>query len=230
MRTSRKNGGAEPSEAARAQGIPVSGIELDSKEPLADERRLVASLRQGDEKAFETVVKLHGGRLLATARRLLGCEEDARDALQEAFLTAFRRLSTFRGEARFSTWLHRILVNVALMKLRSRRRKPEESIEPLLPRFAQDGHHRHPVPAWCPQPEAELSRKETQERVRQSLRRLPDAYRAVMSLRDFEGYDTEETARALGISAGAVKIRLHRAHQALRTLLAPHFSQSSSVC
>ncbi len=90
---------------------------------------LLERLRSGDDAAFEQLVREHGGRMLAVARRFLRQEEDARDAVQDAFLSAYRALEDFEGNARLSTWLHRIVVNAALMKLRTRRRKPERSIE-----------------------------------------------------------------------------------------------------
>src|SRR5262249_42735560 len=95
----------------------------------ADEPRLVEALRRGDEAAFAELIRLYGGRLLAVARRMLRVEEDARDAVQEAFVSAFRAIDRFEGGARLSTWLHRIVVNAALMRLRRQRRKPEQSID-----------------------------------------------------------------------------------------------------
>jgi RNA polymerase sigma-70 factor (ECF subfamily) len=191
----------------------------------ADEQDLLDRLRRNDEHAFETLVRTYSPRLLLVARRIVGNEEDARDVIQEAFLSAFRSLSRFAGDARLSTWLHRIVVNTALMKLRTRRRKPEESIEPLLPTFLADGHHAERFSGWTERADQALSRKETQEAVRHHIDELPESYRTVLVLRDIEGLSTEETARLLDTTTNAVKIRLHRARQALRTLLAPHFAQ-----
>ncbi|HET7291753.1 MAG TPA: sigma-70 family RNA polymerase sigma factor [Vicinamibacteria bacterium] len=177
---------------------------------------------------FEDLVRRHGPRLLATARRILRSEDDARDALQDAFLQAFRAQDGFRGEAAVQTWLHRILVNACLMRLRSRRRHPEESIDELLPDFQEDGHHaRHPH-EWRAEPEVLLERRENREFVRAALDRLPDDYRTVILLRDIEELTTAEAAAALGISEVACKVRLHRARQALRGLLAPHFESRPS--
>jgi RNA polymerase sigma-70 factor (ECF subfamily) len=114
-----------------------------------DETELLERLRAGDEAAFEYLVRTQAGRLLAVARRILGSDEEARDAVQDAFLRAFRGLEGFEGGSRLSTWLHRIAVNAALMKLRTRRRKPEESLEPLLPAFRDDGHHREQFASWA---------------------------------------------------------------------------------
>src|SRR5262245_13642721 len=106
-----------------------------------DDRTLLARLRAGDEAAYDLLVRTYGGRMLAVARGLLRREEDARDCVQAAYVSAFTGLATFNGGCQLSTWLHRIVVNAALMKLRTRRRKPEESIEALLPTFLEDGHH-----------------------------------------------------------------------------------------
>jgi RNA polymerase sigma-70 factor, ECF subfamily len=188
---------------------------------------LLAGLRAGDEAAFEQLVCAHSGRMLAVARRLLRHEEDALDAVQEAFLSAFRALGGFAGNARLSTWLHRIVVNAALMKLRTRECKPEEPLDELLPKFLEDGHHAQPVMLWKETAEVALQRQETRALVRECIDRLPDTYRTVLVLRDIEEFDTEETAQLLRLSQSAVKIRLHRARLALRTLLNPHFQQDS---
>jgi RNA polymerase sigma-70 factor (ECF subfamily) len=110
------------------------------------------------------------------------------------------------------------------MKLRTRRRKPEESIDDLLPRFAENGHLDVPATGW-EGADTLIERGETRLLVRESIDRLPDAYRTVLLLRDIEEFDTEQTAEALGLSKAAVKTRLHRARQALRQLLDPHFSR-----
>src|SRR5262249_54771286 len=116
---------------------------------VIDDHTLLASLRAGHEWAFETMVRLYGGRLLAVARRFTRNNEDAHDVLKSAYLSPFRALNAFEGSCRLSTWLHRIVVNTALMKLRSRRRKPEESIDVLLPAFHEDGHHVEQFSEWC---------------------------------------------------------------------------------
>jgi RNA polymerase sigma-70 factor (ECF subfamily) len=186
---------------------------------LDPEAALLARLRDGEAAAFETLVREYGGRMLATARRLIGTEDDARDVLQEAFLAAFRAIDGFAGNARLSTWLHRIVVNAALMKMRSRRRRREESIDGLLPRFDEDGHWVEPAAPWDASTDELVEREETRVRVRKAIDRLPANYRTVLMLRDVEELDTDETAALLGVTANAVKTRLHRARQALRTLL-----------
>jgi RNA polymerase sigma-70 factor, ECF subfamily len=189
-----------------------------------DETALVAGLRAGDPRAFERLVRRYGGRMLATARRIVGNEDTARDVVQEACLAAFRAMDGFAGTARVSTWLHRIVVNAALMKLRSRRRRPEESIEELLPRFDETGHFADAPSAWDASTDRTYERAETRTIVRAAIEELPPSYRTVLMLRDIEELDTEEAATMLGISQNAVKVRLHRARQALRTLLERRFA------
>lgn len=187
---------------------------------LADDSALVARLRSGDNRAFEELVRAHMPRLLRVARRFLDSEEDARDAVQDAFIAAFRSIGRFESTARLSTWLHRIVINAALMKLRSRRRKPEEDIETYLPRFLEDGHQVEASVPWTESSaETALERTETAGLVRAAIDRLPESYRVVLMMRDIEELSTEETAQMLGLTPNAVKIRLHRARQALRTLL-----------
>ncbi len=188
------------------------------------EPALVARLRAGDAAAFETMVRRYGGRLLSVATRLLRSDADARDALQDAFLAAFRAIDGFAGDARLSTWLHRIVVNTALMKLRSRRRRGEESIEDLLPRFDEQGGWAEPAGHWETSSDVLLERRQTRTLVRAAIDRLPEAYRTVLLLRDIEELDTEEAAVVLGTTTAAVKTRLHRARQALRTLLVRDFA------
>ena len=201
---------------------------MASATPVDDEASLVAQLRAGDEAAFEQVVRAYGGRLLAVARRIVGSEEDARDAVQDAFMNAFKSLDRFEGNAKLSTWLHRIVVNAALMRLRTRKRKPEQSIETMLPSFVDDGHHEERFQSWDEPVDKLMERAENRALVRKQIDALPEGYRTVLVLRDIEGLDTEETANVLGLSVNATKIRLHRARQALRTLLAPHFGSAAS--
>lgn len=188
------------------------------------EAALVERLRRQDERAFAEVIEEHGPRLLATARRLLRNEEDAQDALQEAFLSAFRSLDSFHGDARLSTWLHRIVVNAALMRRRSNSRRHEDDrresdIGDLLPEFDETGHFAPAFSASAEPSESALERAETRELVRRVIDELPEIYRTALILRDIEELETEEVARHLGVSSNAVKIRVHRARQALRTLL-----------
>lgn len=207
----------------RATSAPTS--EPVGPPAAPDETAFVARLRSGDDRAFEELVRAQSRRLLAVCRRILGNEEDARDAVQETFVAAFRSLDRFRADSRLSTWLSRIAVNQALMKLRSRKRKPEQSIEELLPRFLEDGHQATSSQTWG-LPDVAVEEKERRTLVRKHIDALPVNYRTVLLLRDIEEMDTEEVANLLGVSTNTVKVRLHRARQALRGLLAPHFERA----
>lgn len=188
-------------------------------EPAEDDAELLAGLQAGLPEAFEELVRRETGTLLAAARRILHCEADARDAVQDAFRAAFDGIRHFERRARLSTWLRRIVVNAALMRLRRDKRRPEQPIDDLLPMFDQHGAWVSGMAAPESPIETQLDARRTRIRVRTCIARLPERYRTVLLLRDIEELDTEEAAAMLGISPNAVKVRLHRARQALRTLL-----------
>lgn len=194
----------------------------DRTPQAAEERALVEQLRKGEETAFTLMVRTYGPRMLAVAHRFMGHEQDAQDAVQDAFLSAFRGIDRFQSEAKLSTWLHRITVNAALMRLRSRRRRPERQINELLPKFLEDGHMAAVGGQWKISLVEAVENEEMREVVRRSIDDLPESYRVVLLLRDIEQRSTEETAELMDISVGAVKTRLHRARLALRTLLDPY--------
>jgi RNA polymerase sigma-70 factor (ECF subfamily) len=181
----------------------------------------IAALTAGDEEAGSRLVRENGGRMRAVARRLLRSDEEARDALQDAFVQAHRALPRFQGGSLLSTWLHRIVVNAALMRIRRRKARPEEPLDPLLPTFLEDGHSTVPYAAWPESAETMLQRSEVRIRVRTAIDRLPETARTVLLLRDIEELDTATVAEMLGVTPNAVKIRLHRARQALRQVLDP---------
>lgn len=193
---------------------------------LLEEEALLAGLKAGEERAFETLVREQTRRLLPMSRRFLGSHEEARDAVQETLLAALQSIQTFRGEARLSTWIRQIGVNQCLMMLRKRKRHPEVAIEPLLPRFDEGGHMETRCRTWETASDL-LEQSETQALVRKLIDQLPENYRTVLLLRDIEELSTEEVASLLAMSRNAVKVRLHRARQALRTLLEPHMRKGS---
>jgi len=205
---------------------------MESADPaLSPERvrdaKLLERLRAGEDAAYYELVQANTAQMLAVARRFMRNEDDARDAVQDAFLSAFRALEKFAGEALLSTWLHRITVNACLMKLRTRRRHPEESIDDMLPGFLEDGRQATPTEPWGGGADALLETEESRQLVGAAIARLPEKYRTVLILRDIEDYDTEQTAQALGLSVPAVKTRLHRARQALKGLLDRHFAKGA---
>jgi RNA polymerase sigma-70 factor (ECF subfamily) len=190
----------------------------------SDDAALLAALKNRAPASFEQLVHRFGGQLLATSRRFLREEADCADAIQETFLSAFRAINQFEGNSTLGTWLHRIMVNFCLMKLRSKSRRSEVSIDALMPTFDASGHHANAVRRWKQSPDHQLLRDETRLLVRSCIERLPDDYRTVLLLRDIEEISTEETAKILGANPGTIKTRLHRARQALRTVLEPHFT------
>ena len=187
----------------------------------AEERELVARLRAGDPRAFERLVRTHVGPLRAVALRLLQNPDDTDDAVQEAFLSAYRNFDKFRGDAQIGTWLHRIVVNAALGRLRKRKRRADKVVDvsELLPSFSDVGYPKHAHEPWVQPVEELAARAETREQVRQMIDRLPDNYRTVLILRDIEELGTVESAEMLGLTPGALKVRLHRARPAQRHLL-----------
>lgn len=195
--------------------------------PRAPEAELLTALRAGDDAAFETLVRTHSGRMLSVCRRILRSDEEAKDAVQEAFVSAFRALHSFEGTCQLGTWLHRIAVNASLMRLRARKRRPEESIDDLLPAFTENGHAAVEPRDWSPSALQMVEKRETRDFVRACIDRLPETYRTVLLLRDIEELDTAEAAQVLGVSDGVVKVRLHRARHALRKLLSEKFEEGS---
>lgn len=186
---------------------------------------LLALLRVRDASTFEKFVRKFSGRMNAVARRILRCEADCADAVQESWLSAYRMIDKFEGNSALGTWLHRIVVNACLMKLRRRARESEVFIDGLLPEFDRSGHQRQAVRSWKHLNDAQLSNVDTQEFVRHCIDALPHDYRIVVILRDVEELTTDEAAEVLEVTPGTIKTRLHRARQALRTMLAPYFEE-----
>jgi RNA polymerase sigma-70 factor (ECF subfamily) len=180
---------------------------------------LVSRLQAGDDDAFAELLALHGGRVLATARRLLRHDADAQDAVQEAFLSAFRAIGSFDGRAALGTWLHRIVVNACLQRIRKRDRHPEEPLDHLTPAFDSTGHHERRPPIWTESPDALVQRADVRRLVRETIDELPEGARTALVLRDVEGLSTAEVAAALQVEPGTARVRVHRARQALKTLL-----------
>ena len=181
------------------------------------------ALLNGDTKAFEALVQKESPRLFRMIMRIVGDEDEARSVMQETYLQAYKRLDTFRRESKFSTWLYAIGLNLARASLRKMRRfdaLEEEQIERMQPSFA-NGMFAESAESWNPQKMAEKS--ERKQLVHEAIAKLPPDYRTVLTLRDIEELSTTEVAQVLDVSEGAVRVRLHRARQALRKLLDQYF-------
>src|SRR6266436_2827700 len=173
----------------------MSTIQPNIEQPVSEEMQLVRRAKRGDDAAFEELVKRYDRNVFRIAQHITQNREDAEDVVQDAFLKAYTNLNQFQGQSKFYTWLVRIAVNEALMKLR--RRRPERMVsldeevkteEDSLPREVAD---------WSPNPEQQYSQAELREILSKTIQGLPPSFRTVFVLRDVEGLSTEETADAL---------------------------------
>ena len=177
--------------------------------------------RADDRAATEQFVRDNIGWMLAVARRVLRDAAAAEDAVQGAFVSIFKNIEAFEGRSALKTWMHRIVVNEALMLLRRDRRLREEPIDTLLPTFDRNGCRIEGDWATFETPESAMQRTEARQTVAEVIDRLPDGYRIVLLLRDIEEMSTADVAAALDLSEANVKVRLHRARAALKKLLEP---------
>jgi RNA polymerase sigma-70 factor (ECF subfamily) len=195
---------------------------LPSRIAKDDEHLLVAAAKKGDTRAFEELVNRYEKKIFRVTMNITRNQEDAEDAMQDAFMKAYSHLKDFSGDSRFYTWLVRIAANEALMRLRKRRPnvmsldEPVEGQEDLMPRELQD---------WGPSPLQRFAQTEMREILTTAIEALAPDFRTVFVLRDVEELSTEETAKALGISVPAVKSRLLRARLKLREQLDRYFRQ-----
>jgi len=190
-----------------------------------DEADLIRRVRNGDKEAFYELVRPYERAVFTAAMSILNNQADAEEVAQEAVLKAFSHISSFRSEAKFSTWLVRITINEARMKLRKDRRSLYESVDE--PNSGEDGEYFPKDYAdWREVPSEALQRKELRNALKRAMAGLPVKYREVLVLRDIQHMSIEETAQALGISAGNVKTRLLRARLQMRDALAPGFDGS----
>jgi RNA polymerase sigma-70 factor (ECF subfamily) len=204
----------------------MGAIQPKIGEPISEEMALVHAAKAGDVSAFESLVKKYDRNVFRIANHITHNREDAEDVVQDAFLKAYENLEQFQGQSKFYTWLVRIAVNEALMKLRKRR--PERTVsldedvkteEDSLPREVAD---------WSPNPEQQYSQAELKDILTRTIQGLPPGFRTVFVLRDVEGLSTEETAEALDLSIPAVKSRLLRARLQLRDRLSRFFQKRES--
>jgi len=192
------------------------------------EEGLIQKAQTGDGEAFGTLVEPYLGLFYAGIHRILQDPLDSQDALQEALMSIHRELGRFLGKSKFSTWAYRICINEALMLRRSKIRRREDNIEDFMPRFTPEGHlsNADKVRDWSQDSNAlvMVEQEQVREKIREGLTRLSDDQRAVFIMRDLEGMDTDEVAKALGISRGLVRQRLHRARLGLRGVLDVFFT------
>lgn len=181
---------------------------------------LVRLAQDRDTRAFDELVARYRDRVYRLAFKILRHEDDAADALQDAFLSAYRGLKNFKAESTFSTWLYRVATNASLMRYRKRR---DDHVSLEQSQSYQPDPEPLAIPDWSHQPLEELLDSETREVMEEGLRRLPEELRTVFVLRDEAGHSNAEVAEMLDLTVAAVKSRLHRARIALRDRLDRYF-------
>ncbi len=192
-------------------------------ESVNQEMALVQAAKAGDISAFEELVKRYDRNVFRIAQHITQNREDAEDVVQDAFLKAYENLDQFQGQSKFYTWLVRIAVNEALMKLR--RRRPERTVSLDQEVVTEEDSIPREVADWSPNPEQLYTQAELRDILTKTIQGLPASFRTVFVLRDVEGLSTEETAEALDLSIPAVKSRLLRARLQLRERLNRFFKR-----
>jgi RNA polymerase sigma-70 factor, ECF subfamily len=198
-------------------------MSVTSQTGIVDEAPLVARAREGDALAFGELVRKYEGKIFRLAQHVTQNREDAEDVLQETFLKAYEHLDQFQGNSKFYTWIVRIAVNQALMKLRRRKTDRSVSLDEAID-TGEDTVVRE-IAAWDPDPEQRYTQEELREILDSAVQSLAAPYRSVFVLRDVEDLSTEETADALNLSVPAVKSRLLRARLQLREKLTRYFKR-----
>src|SRR5437868_6957107 len=201
----------------------MGAIQPKVSEPVSDELILVQRAKAGDVEAFEELVRRYDRNVFRIAQHITQNREDAEDVVQDAFFKAYENLEQFQGQSKFYTWLVRIAVNEALMKLRKRRQERTVSLDEEVK--TEDDSLPREVADWAPNPEQLYTQGELQDILTRTIQGLPPGFRTVFVLRDVEGLSTEETADALNLSIPAVKSRLLRARLQLRERLSRYFKK-----
>jgi len=185
-----------------------------------DESALIARVLAGEKDLFYELVRPYERMVYLTLFSIVKNETDAEDGAQDAIVNAYRHLSKFRGDAKFSTWLTTIAVNEGRQKLRRAKRAKEDSLDEPI-EGGDEEYSPAPLTDWREIPLEALERKELREELRKAVQALPDMYREIFTLRDLDELNVAETAAALGINENMVKVRLHRARMMLQKRLAP---------
>ncbi len=196
-------------------------------EPISDELKLVRAAKAGDIGAFEQLVHRYDRNVFRIAQHITQNREDAEDVVQDAFLKSYENLKNFQEQSKFYTWLVRIAVNEALMRLR--RRRPERMVSLDEEVKTEEDSMPREVADWSPNPEQQYTQAELRDILTKTIQGLPSSFRTVFVLRDVEGLSTEETASALDLSIPAVKSRLLRARLQLRERLNKYFKKRKGV-
>ena len=193
-----------------------------------NEAGLIARILGGENELFHELTRPYERMVYMTLLSIVKNESDAEDGAQEAVISAYRNLKSFRGDSKFSTWLTAIAINEGRKRLRKAKSATEESIEEEAEGYEGD-YTPAPLTDWREIPLETLERKEIREALRNAIAELPDIYRQVFTLRDLEELNVEETAQALGVTPNVVKVRLHRARILLQKKLVPFLKTTAPV-
>ncbi|QPJ64756.1 MAG: sigma-70 family RNA polymerase sigma factor [Candidatus Nitrohelix vancouverensis] len=197
----------------------------DPKEEKEAEEALVRELQSGNMDSFDQIVERYQKKIYALSFNLTRNTMDAQDVTQDVLLTLFRKIHTFQGKSAFSSWVYRITLNAAYMKLRSRKKDQSISIDELLPTFNGSGFQQEKVQDWSENTESLLFANETRSIIQKAVDMLPEKEKVVFLLRDVEGLSTEKVGEILDLTVPAVKSRLHRARLFLRKKLSSFFQE-----
>ena len=198
------------------------------KEEKKLEEALVRQFQGGDLEAYDKIAEIYQKKIYGLSFNLTRNQMDAQDVTQEVLLTLFRKIHTFQGKSAFSSWVYRITLNASYMKLRSKKKEPNVSIDELMPSFNGAGFQQEKIQDWSENTESLLFTNETSDVINKAIDLLPEKEKVVFLLRDVEGLSTEKAGEILDLTVPAVKSRLHRARLFLRKKLSSYFEEFSS--
>jgi len=192
------------------------------------EESLVREFQGGNLKAYDKIAEIYQKKIYGLSFNLTRNQMDAQDVTQEVLLTLFRKINMFQGKSAFSSWVYRITLNTSYMKLRSKKKEPNISIDELMPSFNKAGFQQEKIQDWSENTEALMFNTETRDVINKAVDLLPEKEKVVFLLRDVEGLSTEKTGEIMNLTVPAVKSRLHRARLFLRKKLSYYFEEFSS--
>ena len=198
------------------------------KEDKETEESLVRDLQNGNLEAYDKIAEIYQKKIYGLSFNLTRNQMDAQDVTQEVLLTLFRKINMFQGKSAFSSWVYRIAVNASYMKLRSKKKEPNVSIDELMPSFNSAGFQQEKIQDWSEDTESLIFTKETRDVINKAVDLLPEKEKVVFLLRDVEGLSSEKAGEILDLTVPAVKSRLHRARLFLRKKLSAYFEEFSS--
>ena len=198
------------------------------KEDKEIEEALVRKFQGGDLEAYDKIAEIYQKKIYGLSFNLTRNQMDAQDVTQEVLLTLFRKIHMFQGKSAFSSWVYRITLNASYMKLRSKKKEPNVSIDELMPSYNGAGFQQEKIQDWSENTESLLFTNETREIINTAVGLLPEKEKVVFLLRDVEGLSTEKVSEILDLTIPAVKSRLHRARLFLRKKLSGYFEEYNS--